>query len=244
MAKLEDFLPCAILLPSLGRPQYLAQAAKNIHINTDPHHEILWCVSGRTSKEVLDKAGEVYIDDEQDDDHRYVTRMNKLAKWAAERGAQTVFFGSDDVTHHAFWLEQAIEVMAEEQKACVVVNDGHNPNGTQALMLVEYFPFACFDDPKSVFHYGYHHNFADNEQFVTAQKYGQFARAMKSVVEHHHPNFQNKTSRPIDDTYRDAFAHWDKDGAHFGDRIQALKDEPFGKVAGKREGVARMWAGE
>jgi hypothetical protein len=237
---IEDFLPCAILLPSLGRPQRLADTAKNIHTNTDVDHRIFWCVDGLSSKQNLDAIGEKYIDDSDTDDHRYVTRMNRLCRELPAE-FRTVFFGSDDVVHHSFWLERAITVMEEQQKACDVVNDGRNPNGTQALMLRDYLPFAVFDDPEVAFHPGYQHNFADTEMFATAMKYGQYARAPESVVEHLHPIFGARNARPWDATYTNAQAQWNIDSQRFHDRMEALKNESEGDVGAKYLAISELW---
>lgn len=219
---IERFLPCAILLPSLGRPHRLEGAATNIHLNTDLDHEILWCVGGLLSKQILDGLEERYLDDTDNEDKRYVTRMNKLVVWARAEGFKSVFFGSDDVVHHDGWLNEALAVMEKERRAYVVVDDMRNPNGTQAVMHMDYLPFACFDDEKAAFHAGYHHNYADTEQQVTAQKNQQWARAMDSKVEHLHPIYQTQTSRPWDDTYRNAFTHWEQDSKVFHDRMAML----------------------
>lgn len=241
---LDDFLPCVILLPSLGRPHRLEEAAQNIHLNTDLDHSILWCVGGIASKEVLDEMGEVYVDDTEDPDKRYVTRMNKLIHHEVVQKARTVFFGSDDVLHHDGWLRYGLIQMQAMQKAVVVVNDLHNPNGTQAIVRTDYLPLLCFDDPMAAFHHGYDHNYADTEQFTTAQKYQQFTRSMDSIVEHLHPIFQTNTSRPWDDTYKNAFKHWQEDSVRFWERMKALDEETPDIVSRKQEAIARLWAGE
>lgn len=238
-----DLLPCAILIPSLGRPHRLRDAAKNIRLNSDLDHDILWCVNGLRSKEVLDDLGERYIDDSDSDDLRYVTRMAKLMAWAVAESFKTVFFGSDDVVHHAAWLSTALDVMLRERKACVVVNDMRNPNGTQAIVRTDYLPFLTFDNAKVPFHLGYRHNYADTEQQITADKYGQHTRAMESRVEHLHPIYQNNASRPWDDTYRDAQKHWNEDASRFNRRIEGLMSEPDEVVAKKRKAIARLWDG-
>lgn len=241
---IEDFLPCVILLPSLGRPHRLEDAARNIHLNTDLDHSILWCVGGIQSKTVLDDLGETYIDDTDDPDKRYVTRMNKLIRHDVVQRARSVFFGSDDVVHHDGWLREGLAQMEEQRKAVMVVNDLHNPNGTQALVRTDYFPMLVFDDPTVAFHPGYDHNYADTEQFATAMKYGQHGRAMESIVEHLHPIFATDTSRPWDDTYKNAFKHWQEDSVIFHERMQALDLESEDIVRSKKTAIGRLWIGE
>jgi hypothetical protein len=131
-----------------------------------------------------------------------------------------MFFGSDDVTHHEGWLEKALTVL--QTSAVVVVNDWKNQNGTQALMRRDYLERAVFDAPGLAFHPGYRHNFADNEQFSTAMFNGEFARALDSVVEHHHPLFGGADAAPWDATYRNASHGWDHDAALFQSRMALL----------------------
>jgi hypothetical protein len=237
----ERFLPCAVLLPSLGRPHRLEGAASNIHLNTDLDHEILWCVGGIHSRQILDGLGERYLDDTDDEDKRYVTRMNKLIVWAKEEGFKSAFFGSDDVIHHDGWLTEALTRMEALEKSVIVVNDLRNPNGTQAVVRLDYQPFLVFDDEDAAFHPGYHHNFADTEMFLTAAKYKQLGRAMESRVEHLHPIYQNQTSRPWDDTYRNAFTHWEADGKLFHERVAALEAEDMSLTTHKVSAIEFLW---
>ncbi len=216
---ISDLLPCAILVPSLDRPQRIRDVVSNIHQNTPESHFILFMVSDPESMTILDELGEWYVDDSDCDDRRYVTRMNKLVRWLDD--AKTIFFGSDDVIHHAGWLTSALRVM-DAGPSVVVVNDLHNANGTQALIRREYLERAVFDAPGLAFHPGYAHNFADNEMFLTALRRGEIARAMESIVEHLHPLFGSSNSLPWDSTYRDVQKGWDQDEALFRARSELI----------------------
>jgi hypothetical protein len=219
---IDDLLPCVILVPSLGRSQRLREVAQNIHEATPEAHEILFCVGDPESKAVLDEIGERYLDDEGETDKRYVTRMNRLIRVVRYEGrGQTVFFGSDDVRHHRGWLSEALRVMDGGPRV-VVVNDLRNRNGTQAVMHIDYTIEAVFDAPGDVFHHGYQHNFADDEQFFTAFHRGQFARAMGSFVEHLHPVFGAPGSMAWDSTYTNAQIHWDDDAERFHSRVVSI----------------------
>jgi len=227
----------AILIPSLGRPQYVKRVYANIEANTPEPHEQVWCVSGKDyEKELMEcKGGNLaWKRDDDDEDKRYVTRMNKLAAAVLRDGSfDFVFFGSDDVVHHPRWLTHALDVMEEAPGAqVVVVNDLRNPNGTQALMDVSYFDKAVFDDPSVVFHPGYQHNFADTEQFFTAKERDVIYRAMDSHVEHLHPLHRGFAQRPMDETYRYAQAHWNEDSALFERRMVAMKEVLHGEADG------------
>lgn len=211
-------MTCAILIPSLDRPQRLAAMIENIHANTPLPHRILFCVSDDYSKDILTERREWFLDDSDTNDRRYVTRMNKLVRHIED--ADTIFFGSDDVIHQPGWLEEGLKVL--DDYAVVVVNDLHNPSGTQALMRAEYLPKAVFDSPGDAFFYGYHHNFADNEQHFTAYKRNEYGRAMESHVEHLHPLFQSANALPWDKTYSNAQAGWDHDEALFRSRAAMI----------------------
>ena len=210
----------AILVPSLNRPQRLRFAIDNIHANTPEDHRILFCVSDEESKRILEEQGEWFLDDSDDEDRRYVTRMNKLVHEPLALECDALFFGSDDVIHHDGWLGEALKEL--EGFSCVVVNDGHNPNGTQALIRTEYLAHAVFDAPGDAFHGGYQHNFADTEQHFTAYKRNQYARAMGSHVEHLHPIWQSANAIPWDETYTNASVGWDHDQALFRERAQRI----------------------
>lgn len=176
-----------------------------------------------------------YLSDADDADRRYVTRMNKMVSRLMEVqgvvvagqpvGYDYVFFGSDDVVHHPFWLANAIKVMETAPNAqVVVVNDLRNPSGTQALVRMDYLPLAVFDDPASAFHKGYQHNFADTEMFRTAAKRGVIYRAMDSHVEHLHPLHAGSAQRPWDSTYENAQKHWHEDAALFEARMKLMEE--------------------
>ena len=213
-------LPCAILVPSLNRPQRLVELVNNIREATPEDHRVLFCVSDPQSIRILTEMGEWFLDDSEDEDRRYVTRMNKLIREIGD--ARTIFFGSDDIRFHTGWLTKALKVM-DQGAEVVVVNDLRNPNGTQALVKVSYLDRAVFDSPGMAFHPGYHHNFADTEQFFTAYKRGVYARALDSYVEHLHPLFNAPNSIPWDETYKNgALANWDVDQALFQQRAQQI----------------------
>lgn len=218
---IEDFLPCAIVVPSLNRPQRIRPLIENIEMATPEPHIILFCVSDDDSKEQLERLGYWYLDDSGSEDKRYVTRMNKLVRHVGT--AKTIFFGSDDVVFHPGWLTEATKVM-EHGYELVVVNDMHNPNGTASLITTDYANRAVFDSPGDVFHGGYHHNFADNEQFFTAYMRNKYAKAPLSVVEHLHPIFRSSNAIPWDDTYAGAQSGWAHDEALFQNRAKMIEE--------------------
>lgn len=218
---IEDFLPLAILVPTLDRPHRVMTVMENIHEVTPKPHRILWCASDEESIRLLRVAGEWVLDDSSETDRRYVTRMNKLVPHVGD--ARTIFFGSDDVKFRPYWFESAISVMSRMGVSVVVPNDLHNPNGTAALMKTSYLERAVFDAPGLAFHPGYIHNFADNEQFYTAMLQKDFAYAVDSVVEHLHPVFGGPGNIGWDDTYKNASVGWGHDETLFYKRKAMLE---------------------
>lgn len=209
--------PTAILIPSLDRPQSLQGLVENIHAATPELHLILFAVSDPESKAILDRLGEWYLDDSDWDDRRYVTRNNRLLTYIED--AQTVFFGQDDVVFHPGWLSRGLAVM-DSGPSVVIINDLHNPAGTQALMRTSYLDRAVYDAPGLAFHPGYLHNFADTEQFYTASLRGELGHARDAVVEHRHPLFGGSA---WDDTYRNAVKGWDHDLRLWRERRESIE---------------------
>jgi hypothetical protein len=210
----------AILIPSLNRPQRLVEVVNNIHDTTPEDHFLLFMVSDPASKDILADLGELYWDDSNAADQRYVTRNNKLVRYIGD--ADYVFFDSDDVKHHPKWLTRAIAPTLQGAKL-VVVNDLHNANGTQALITADYIEHAVFDAPGNVFHGGYIHNFADTEQYATAMAQGVYASARDSIVEHLHPVFHGPGALPWDSTYEGAREGWQHDAALYEARMAKMK---------------------
>ena len=215
-----DLLPTAILVPSLDRPQNIERTAETIHENTPEEHFILWCVSDDESKAILDGLGEWYLDDSDDEDHRYVTRMNKLIGYVDD--APTLFFGSDDVLHHENWLGLALMTMDETGRSVAVMNDLHNVAGTQAVVRADYLPRAVFDDPEVAFHPGYLHNFADNEMFYGPGKQNEVVKVFNAIVEHLHPIYGGPKADGWDDTYRNATKGYYRDLERWERRRQEM----------------------
>jgi len=219
----------AVLTPSLGRFNYVWSVVSNIEKATPEDHIQFWCVGERHYIEQLHELSRMYpgqiewMDDSDDDDKRYVTRMNKMARLVRERGGYDyVFFGQDDVVYHDGWLSEAANAMIDDTRA-VLVNDMRKPKGTQVLMATDYLPLAVFDDPESVFYSGYRHNFADDEQHETARLRGVLGEARRSKVEHMHPMLDGPSRRPWDETYARSQGNWEHDAALYERRMAQVR---------------------
>jgi len=213
----------AILTPSLGRPQYFRSVVENIERATPEPHTQIWCIGEPGYHLDYPPHSLMVLDDTTDPDKRYVARMNKLALAARMVvGVEFIFFGQDDVIYHDGWLSAAMGWMVEGVDV-VLVNDDRKEKGTQALMRSSYAGLAVFDDPTAVFHPGYVHNFADDEQHETARQRGVLAMAPDSHVEHLNPLLR-AGDRQYDDTYRLAQGKWSHDAQLFGQRMARMKD--------------------
>lgn len=184
----------AIFIPSLNRPHKIEPLLQNIKEVTPEPHEVYFMVSDKESVNILKRKGVNFWQDKKDT--RYVTRMNFMYRNTTE---PYMFMGSDDIWFYPDWLTNALRKM-HEGYSVVVGDDMLNSNGTMALISRRYVDeqSCCIDTPRVLFYPDYHHDFADTEQFETAQKRGVFARAMDSIVEHQH--WANDKS-PKDATY-------------------------------------------
>lgn len=171
----------AIFIPSLNRPNKLEALVNNIRENTSLPYKAYFMVSDNESVKILDRLGQSFYKD--CDDTRYVTRMNFLYKNTTE---PYMFMGSDDICFHKNWDIEAMKVAKDYP--FVVGEDMFNQHGTMAFISRKYIKkhSGCIDVPDVLFYPGYQHNYADTEQFGTAQFRGVFARCLDSVVEHQH----------------------------------------------------------
>lgn len=205
-----------VLMPSLNRPHRIESVLDSLTEATKEPHTTLWCVSDPESTNLLWARGKPALFDGREDDQRYVTRNNKLARWARAEAEgpledNWVFFGSDDYQWHYGWFTAALEC----GKPFVIPHDKLNPAGTAALARMDILDKLVVDDPDAVFHHGYIHNFADTEQFETAKAQGFVARPKGCVVEHlHHQNGKAE----FDSTYELAGHGWGHDSQLFESR--------------------------
>lgn len=172
----------AIFVPSLNRPHRLESLITNIREATPELHKIYAMVSDDESANILkDLKVKFWRDDGKDT--RYVTRMNYMYRHTRE---PFMFMGSDDVFFHQGWFSKAMNEM--QDASVVIINDLLNPNGTQALIRRQYIDeqSGCMDTPGVLFYPDYGHNYADTEQFATAQHRGVLAKSEASIVEHLH----------------------------------------------------------
>ena len=226
----KDQKACAVLVPSLNRPHRIMETILSLEVATPENYDVFFAVSDKESIALLDKAirdgyrNVSYIDDSGLDDQRYVTRNNALVREVRRRHEHkripetyaTVFFGQDDVKFHPGWLEEALKVMQGDVEV-VLVNDLRNQDGTAALMTLDYTNRAVFDQPGDVFHRGYQHNFADNEQHFTAMMRKVSSRARKSIVEHLNPIF-GQSVMSVDSTYALSRRGWNHDAKLWHER--------------------------
>ena len=206
-----------VLMPSLNRPHRIEPVLESLATATPHEYVVLWAVSDAESADILWRNAQPAIHDGNEDDQRYVTRNNKLAQWArqlikGENAAEHwVFFGSDDYRWHPGWFTAALDC----GKPFVIPFDKVNPNGTAALARMDILDKLVVDDPEAVFHHGYIHNFADTEQFETANAHGLVGRPRDCIVEHLH---HSTGKLPHDSTYELAGRGWGPDAQLFESR--------------------------
>lgn len=228
----EALGPTAVLVPTLARPHRIRALVANVHAATPEPHVLRFCTSDPETLRILEELGEWCLDDSDDPDKRYVTRMNKLVR--ALDDERTIFFGSDDVRHEPGWLGEALAVMAGGPDV-VVVNDLHNPEGTQAVVRREALDRLVFDEPGNAFHSGYLHNFCETEQYATAARRGALGRAYRSVVRHLHPATLGRDAVAWDETYELGQRDYEVDEARFRRRMARLREATGGAASAEGE---------
>jgi glycosyltransferase involved in cell wall biosynthesis len=115
-----------------------------------------------------------------------------------------LFLAADDLHFHADWFERAAARVAGAVQV-VGTNDLGNrrviagEHSTHTLVTRRYADdFGTIDEPGSVLHEGYPHEFVDDELVGTAKHRGVWDHAGDSIVEHLHPHWGKA---PSDELY-------------------------------------------
>jgi glycosyltransferase involved in cell wall biosynthesis len=178
------------LIPVLARPQRIRPLLADIAAATPEPHRVLFIADDDDEAEIaaLDTEGADYI--------AVGHPRNYSAKINAGYHATTeplLFSGADDLHFHRGWLSAAIARLSPHVHVV-----GTNDLGNEAVMRGEHSTHTLFtrayieaesgvtDEPDTVLHEGYPHDYCDNEFIGTARYRGRFAMALDSRVEHMH----------------------------------------------------------
>lgn len=181
----------AVLVPMLGRPHTVAAVRDSLHTSTDAGRCVWICSDGDT--DVIDAATatgdqvEVVPPRARGD---YAAKINHGYRVTDE---PWLFTGACDIRFHPGWWE-ACQRVAKSGAQVIGTNDlgnAHTASGalsTHTLIARSYVDvWGTVDQPRTVMHEGYWHEFVDNELVETAQSRGLYGHAADAVVEHLHP---------------------------------------------------------
>lgn len=194
----------AILVPVLGRPWRVEPLLDSIATATPEPHDVLFLADHDDAAELeaLEAAGaDVLI--VPPPATNYAAKIN-----AGYRATETplLFLAADDLEFRPEWLSRAIGYLNDSIDV-VGTNDLCNErtmtgiHSTHTLVRRSYVEtFGTIDEPDTVLHEGYPHEFCDDEFVETAKARGRYAHGFDVLVEHLHPIARKGV--PDDATYR------------------------------------------
>ena len=187
----------SICVPTFHRPHALESLVKNIHEATTTPHSIYFVTEPDDAESIaeINRLGENLII------NKYPGTHTGAANTAYESTSEPYFIiANDDFTFHLDWDVRAL--LAITGFGVCGLSDGFSKQYTQITLVDRNYietQSGVIDEPNTLYHRGYHHNYVDTEFSETAKKRGMFTTCSESVVEHRHYSY-NKS--PMDDTYR------------------------------------------
>lgn len=219
-----------VLAPVLDRPQRAQPLADSLFA-TVGHNVALWflCSPGDDAEIKACRRvpqAETFVMPFPRENGDYARKINFGVRRSE---SDWIFHGADDLRFHPGWLEEAIEAASRAPGVGVVgTQDLGNKlvlrgrHSTHSLVSRAYAEQGTVDDPDSLMHEGYRHNFVDTEMVETALARRAFTFARRSVVEHLHPNWRDPTTRKpkaeTDATYKLGLRDFRVDQLHFFER--------------------------
>jgi hypothetical protein len=208
-----------IFIPTLYRPQNINRVITSIIDSMDwkvDYAVYLICPEDdeKTQEELNKHKWKAKVEWWTDsDDMRYVKRIQEMYRCTNEDWFLT---GSDDLVFQPGWLEASIEYW--DTHSVIGFDDKCNPSlpGTNFLVKRDYIRkfSGVIDEPNTVFHQGYFHNFCDNELTATAMSRNAFVKC-DGIIEHHHPTVGKAEWDGVYDMAQDQFHN---DAAIFNSR--------------------------
>jgi len=196
----------AILVPVLKRPQRVRALLDSIAAATPEPHRVLFIADSDDEEELraIDEMGAERLT--LDPPVNWAQKVNAGYRATTE---PFLFLGADDVKPHPGWYPRALAAMGPGI-GVVGTNDLSNPRviaGTHATHMlirrayIEEFS-GVVDEPDTVIHEGYPHQFGDEELIQTAMARNAYAHAHDSIVEHLHPTVGDRPGKlSHDETY-------------------------------------------
>lgn len=211
---------CAVLVPILRRPGHVAALAKSLRSSGADARLVFICNhdDAATIAAVRRARSSLVIVPWIADHADWARKLNYVWPRVKEEWR---LHGADDIAFHPGWLEEALAV-ADRYSACVIgTNDLGNPrvragvHATHQLVHRDYWECGTIDEAGKVVTEVYHHNFVDDEFVQTAMSRSTYAAALRSHVEHFHPDWGKAEN---DETYEFGRSQFGRDAVLFNSR--------------------------
>lgn len=193
------------MVPVLRRPHRVAPLLESLLQATPEDHRVLFVTSpGDTAEQdaVTSAGADLLVATWEPARGDYAKKINYAYRHTIE---PFLFLGADDLRFHPGWLSAA-HAHLTDGVGVVGTNDLGNPrvlrgvHATHSLVTRDYIDqHGTIDEPGTVLHEGYWHEYVDDEFVETAWKREAWAFAADSIVEHLHPAWGKA---PMDDLYR------------------------------------------
>lgn len=203
----------AIIVPTYHRPQALESLVQNIHDNTESPHTIYFVTEPDDAESIAEvtRLGQNLIIS------KYPGTHTGAANTAYEETTEPFFIiANDDFIFTKGWDTNALKAM--DGFSVVGLSDGHSTAYTQITLVRRSYiqeQSGVVDDPNTLYHRGYHHNYVDTEFSETAKKRGVFTICPESVVDHRHYSYNLSK---MDETYKKTISRVSHDSALYESR--------------------------
>jgi hypothetical protein len=189
-----------ILVPMLGRAHRVEPLLESIH-ETTPTARVLFLVSPEDYDvhDAINHAGKerLTVPWRPGD---YARKVNEGYRATTE---PLIFTGACDLRFHPGWFEACLAKL-DDHIGVVGTQDLCNRrtrtrrHSTHSLVTRWYADLGTIDQPRTIYHEGYPHEWVDDELCETAKRRGAYAHAMDAIVEHLHPM---NGGAPVDELY-------------------------------------------
>lgn len=190
-----------VIVPMLGRAHRVTPLLQSIRETSDARVVFVCSPDDTKVHDAIDAEGSERIEVDGPNPGDYARKINAGYRHTTE---PLLFLGADDLLFHPGWLEASTAQLVDGI-GVVGTNDLGSPrvcrgeHATHSLVTRTYADqFGTIDEPGTVLHEGYPHEFVDDELVGTAKHRGAWAFAKDSHVEHLHPSWGKA---PMDELY-------------------------------------------
>lgn len=211
-----------IIIPTLGRPQRIADMVTAIHDATVEAHQVVLVVEAHDTDTITaanDTDALVVVNRRT---RNYQGAVNTAYE---DTSGDWLFCGADDLVFHPGWDQECLSLAADLLADVIGTNDLYNPyvargmHSTHSLVRRSYLDTlggVVDQGPRSFLAECYDHNFCDTEFIATAKMRGRFRPCLTAIVEHLHPC---AGKAEMDATYQRSMAEFDRDSRLYDMRM-------------------------